>query len=153
MRSFPGCSALPRWFVLPLCLAALSLVPARLRAQCPVTDPNCTGAPPTASITPASGGVATPTVAVTIQWSGAAELNPALRSIKLNNVESASAFSYTASADGLTATSQGTVSLAGSASVTVTARICDTQSRCSQTATATYSYHPAPQVTAPHSVR
>jgi hypothetical protein len=148
MRLFRGCSSLPRWLVLPLCLAALPLVPARLRAQCPVTNPSCTGAPPTVSIGPASGGVATPSVVVTIQWSGSAELNPASRSIRVDNADSVGAFSYTQSADGLTATSQGTVWLAASASVAVSALICDTQQRCSQTATATYGYHPAPQVIA-----
>ncbi|HSU13608.1 RHS repeat-associated core domain-containing protein [Longimicrobium sp.] len=141
-----------RGILLPLCLTILPLVPARLRAQCPVTDPNCTGggSVPTVSINPASGAVSTASVTVTINWSSAEGLNASSRSIKINNVESAGSFTYTAT-DGSHAQSQGTVSLTGSASVTVSARICDVLSHCSSTVSATYSYQAPPQVIATQS--
>ncbi|HEX6746130.1 MAG TPA: RHS repeat-associated core domain-containing protein [Longimicrobium sp.] len=129
-------------------VALVGMVPQRARAQCPFTDPNCTGSgtAPTVSIDPAGGAVSSSSVPVTVYWSSSgAGLNASSRRIVVNGDTVTTSFTYEG-IDTDNAVSQGTVSLTGSASVTVSARICDLQSRCSSWTSATYSYRPSPQV-------
>jgi hypothetical protein len=133
---------------LSFCRLTLRLVVLLLALVLPVGVSAQTGfgndnSPPTVSFSPASGSSFTSAqVTVTITWHDETVLDQSTLSITLNGQNVAGSFTYSGS--NTSATSVGTITLAGGTN-TLAASMCDEQPNCpSSPTTATYTYNPPP---------